>query len=294
MTALPWIAAGLLVTALAAGAIGDSQPTRAHLILGGYHVMAVDFHVHSFPLSWTTLAPWDTVIEAHLRGLDAIAMVGHNQVWVSKVGRRFSRQAGGPLVLTGEEIVSSHYHLLAIGIDSTIDWRQTAAHAIEQIHQQGGVAIAAHPLAHSWSAYGAQARRALDGAEVLHPIAYESEDLAEQLRQFYNSAPVAAIGDSDYHGLGPVGLCRTYVFTTEETQMGILDAIRHRRTVVYDGAGRTYGDAELIRAAAADGRLPKIASGQPTVGLFRMLSRIAGVLGLTVAAIVGLSRSALA
>ena len=57
--------------------------------------------------------------------------MGHNHVWVSKVGRWFSRREGGPLVLTGEEIVSEHYHLLAIGIDSTIDWRQTAVRAIE-------------------------------------------------------------------------------------------------------------------------------------------------------------------
>ncbi|MGA2579967.1 MAG: hypothetical protein ABSH24_28550 [Bryobacteraceae bacterium] len=83
--------------------------------------------------------------------------MGHNHVWVSKVGRWFSRREGGPLVLTGEEIVSEHYHLLAIGIDSTIDWRQTAVRAIEQIHRQGGVAIAAHPLRQYWPAYDAQA-----------------------------------------------------------------------------------------------------------------------------------------
>jgi hypothetical protein len=284
MRSLSRIAAALLLASLAAGTIGDARRGHPRPLLGGYRVMAADFHVHSFPLSWATLAPWDTAMEAQRQGLDAIAIVGHNHVWVSKVGRWFSRRFGGPLVLTGEEIVSAHYHLLAIGVDSTVDWRQTAAGAIREIHRQGGVAIAAHPLASYWPAYDAQARRALDGAEVLHPIAYESRELAAQLRQFYDSAPLTAIGDSDFHGLGPVGLCRTYVFVKEETQEGILDAIRDGRTVAYDRTGRPYGDPALIRLAGPE-------RATPDAGILGVFSRIAGILGLTAAA-VGQARSA--
>jgi hypothetical protein len=40
--------------------------------------------------------------------------------------------------------------------------------------------MAAHPLAQFWPAYDAQAMRLLDGAEVLQPIAYESEKLTTQ------------------------------------------------------------------------------------------------------------------
>jgi predicted metal-dependent phosphoesterase TrpH len=282
MTALRWTAAGLLLASIAVGTIGDASRVRPHLMLGGCRVVAADFHVHSFPLSWATLAPWDTAWEAQRQGLDAIAIVGHNHVWVSKVGRWLSRMTGGPLVLTGEEIVSAHYHLLAIGIDSTIDWRQSATSAIEQVHRQGGVAIAAHPLAQYWTAYDAQARHTLDGAEVLHPIAHASEDLAAQLRTFYSSAPLTAIGDSDYHGLGPIGLCRTYVFTKEETEQGILDALRHGRTVVYDRAGNAYGDAALIRLAAGN-----LLRATPAAGLLSMFSRLAGILGLIAVALQG-------
>jgi hypothetical protein len=280
MTALRWIAGCLLAVSLAAGTIADPPPRHAPVILGGYHVLAADFHVHSFPLSWATLAPWDTVMEARRQGLDAIAMAGHNHVWVPRVGAWFSRRAGGPLVLAGEEIVSAHYHLLAIGIDSTIDWRQPAASAIDRIHAQGGVAIAAHPLAQYWSAYDTKARQSLDGAEVLHPIAYSGEDYAAQLRQFYNSAAVAAIGDSDDHGLGPPGLCRTYVFVKEKSPQGILDAVRRRRTVVYDRAGGVYGDPALIRLAAGTDLARNGAGVARDVGLLVWLSRIAGVFGL--------------
>jgi hypothetical protein len=287
MSVLRWIAGGLLLISFASGTLSDLAPARPRLILGGYHVLAADFHVHSFPLSWATLAPWDIVTEAQRQGLDVIAIVGHNQVWVSKVGRSFSRFWGGPLVITGEEIVSAHYHLLAVGIDSTIDWRQTAASAIDEVHRQGGVAIAAHPVASYWPAYDAKAMQALDGAEILHPISYESDHFATQLRQFYNRTPLTAIGDSDYHGLGPVGLCRTYVFAEVETQQGVLDAVRHGRTVVYERAGLAYGDPALIRLAA--GTLPEISLRAPAAaGFLTWLSRIAGILGLTTAVIAGL------
>jgi len=286
MTRLRLAGGCLLAVSFAAGAFSDSARRGPNMIVGGYRVLSADFHVHSFPLSWGTLAPWDTVIEAHRRGLDVIAITPHNHVWVAKVGRWYSgvySSAGtGPIVLAGEEIVSAQYHLLAVGIQRTIGSNQTVASAIDEIHKQGGIAIAAHPLAQYWPAYDAEARRKLDGAEVLQPIAWRSEDLAGQLRQFYESAHLTAFGDSDYHGLGPVGVCRTYVFTREPTEQGVFDAIRAGRTVVYD-RGRAYGDPELIELAARDGRLPKLDPTGQSTGLSVMLSRITGIAGLVIA-----------
>jgi predicted metal-dependent phosphoesterase TrpH len=279
MTGLRIAAGCLLAVAFAAGALSNTPRRDPNLIIGGYHVLAADFHVHSFPLSWSTLSPWDAVIEAQRQGLDVIAMTPHNHTWVAKTGRWYSRIAGGPIVIAGEEIVSSRYHLLAVGIQRTISWNQTAGSAIDEIHRQGGIAIAAHPAMRYWPAYDAQARGKLDGAEVVHPVAWGSEEYAAQLRQFYESAHLTAFGDSDYHGLGPIGVCRTYVFTREPTEQGVLDAIRAGRTVVYD-RGRAYGDPELIRLAAEDGRLPRIDPAALSTGFSVMLSRIAGIAGL--------------
>jgi predicted metal-dependent phosphoesterase TrpH len=277
------IAAGcLLAVAFVAGALSNTPSQAPNMILGSYLVLSADFHVHSFPLSWSALSPWDTVIEAQRHGLDVIAMTPHNHTWVAKAGRWYSRVAGGPIVIAGEEIVSARYHLLAIGIQRTIGWNQTAASAIDEIHRQGGVAIAAHPAMRYWPAYDAQARGKLDGAEVVHPVAWGSEEYAAQLRQFYESAHLTAFGDSDYHGLGPIGVCRTYVFTREPTEQGVLDAIRAGRTVVYD-RGRAYGDPELIRLAAEDGRLPRLDPAALSTGFPVMLSRIAGIAGLLLA-----------
>jgi hypothetical protein len=282
VTRLRIAAVCLLAAAFAAGTLSNTPPRAPNMIIGGYRVLSADFHVHSFPLSWSTLSPWDTVIEARRQGLDVIAMTPHNQIWIAKAGHWYAGIAKGPIVIAGEEIVSARYHLLAVGIQRAIGWNQPAGSAIDEIHRQGGIAIAAHPAMRYWPAYDAQARGKLDGAEVVHPVALGSEEYAAQLRQFYQSAHLAAFGDSDFHGLGPIGVCRTYVFTREATEQGVLDAIRAGRTVVYD-RGRVYGDPELIQLAAQDGRLPRFDPAALVTGFFVMLSRIAGIAGLLMA-----------
>jgi hypothetical protein len=96
MRAARWISGCLLLVSLAAGTLSDTSSKNPPIMLGGYRVLAADFHVHSFPLSWSTLAPWDAVLETRRQGLDVIAVTGHNHVWVAKVGRWFSRLVGGP------------------------------------------------------------------------------------------------------------------------------------------------------------------------------------------------------
>jgi hypothetical protein len=280
---LRWAAVCLLLLSIAIGTLFDKPRESLHLSLGGYEVLAADFHIHSAPLSWGVLSPWDTVLEARHQGLDVIAMTPHNHTWVAKVGQWISRSWDAPIVIVGEEIHSIGYHLLGIGISSTIPWRQKSDSAIDDVHRQGGVAIAAHPI-DAYSAYDAEAIRKLDGAEVVHPATLRDEDLAAQMRAFFGRRRMTAVGDSDFH-LGPMspqlemGLCRTFVFVRERTQKGVLDALREGHTVVYDRQ-HAYGDPELIRIAAEDGRLPKFALTALRPAATAYVSGVLGALGL--------------
>jgi hypothetical protein len=273
----------LFAAALVTGTAGDvprPSPARA---LGGYQVLAADFHVHMFPLGWATLAPWDTVIEARHQGLDVIAMVPHNLVWLGKVGRWFSPILGGPMVIAGEEITAPDYHLLAVGIDEPVSAQLPIGRAIAEVHRQRGIAIAAHPYENSWPAFET-ALSDLDGAEVVRPEAQNSPRMAAQLREFYARArsrggSITAVGDSDYHGAGPMGYSRTYVFARERTEQGVLDAIREGRTVVYD-RDQVYGDPAMIQIAEAAGGLRHEIPAWPTPGAARAFSRFATLLVL--------------
>jgi len=251
-------------------------------------VLAADFHVHPAILSAGALAPWDLALEARRQGLDVLAITPHNQVFTALFGRRVSRALGWPLVLAGEEVRSPAYHLIAVGIRHRVSWDQPAADAIADVHRQGGVAIAAHPVAAYWRAYDARAMADLDGAEVLHPVAYLRADMREEMEGFFARKEMTAIGSSDYHGLGRLGLCRTFVFVDAATEAAVLDALRARRTLVYDRDGRVHGDPELARLAAADGRLAARANPALPGGPWHDVNRAAAVLALVAVVAVGL------
>lgn len=280
MNPVRWLAAGMIAVSLIAGTLSDTVRKNPPLMLGGYQVLAADFHVHAFPLSWATLAPWDLVLEAQRHELDAIAITGHNHVWVAKVGSWFSHLIGGPTIVVGEEITAPGYHLLAIGIDHTIDWRQPSTTAIDEVHRQGGVAIAAHPLFKYWPGFDSTAMSKLNGSEVLHPLAYVRPPAYGQFQQFYARRRLTAIGDSDFHGLGPLGMCRTFVFARDNSPSAVVDALRAGRTVVYDRDGRSYGDPDLILLASQDPQFNPPRSAEPPPGFLLTLSRLTGIVGL--------------
>ena len=58
-------------------------------MLGGFQVLAADFHVHSSLWRASGVTPWGLVLEAERQGLDALAVTGHNQVLDSKIARAF-------------------------------------------------------------------------------------------------------------------------------------------------------------------------------------------------------------
>src|SRR5262245_13208623 len=90
---LGWL---FILAAIILGTFADPPQPNPPLQIGGYSVLAADFHVHSHPFSWATLSPFDTVAEARRQRLDVIALTPHNHVWVAKVGRWFSKLTSRP------------------------------------------------------------------------------------------------------------------------------------------------------------------------------------------------------
>jgi hypothetical protein len=249
------IAWAVVAGGVALGTIGDTVPERAPLELGGYRVLAGDFHSHPAPLSGSLVAAWDMVLEARRQGLDVIAITPQNGALAGRIGRWFAERAGGPIVIAGEELHGPEFHMIALGA-GYLSWRLKAREAIEEIHRQGGLAIAAHPIVEAWPAYDDATARLLDGAEVMQPIVHVEPARAEELRQFWTRSGAAAVGSSDWHGLGPLGLHRTYLFVREASAVGVFEAIRARRTVVLDG-DRAYGDPALVGFAPQLPRAPE-------------------------------------
>jgi len=249
--ALAAVAAGIALAGVTRG-----EPARAPLVRSGYTVLVGDFHVHGFP---DGILPADAVREAARRRLDVIALTSHNSLrgWWLWTHMSWSAAESPVIVLPGEELTSAGYHLAIVGVSRIVPWRQPLASAAAAAHAQGAIAILAHPSRRElkrWFADGAL--WTVDGVEVAHPEDESSPDARQEFIDVFGhalsvKAGMAAIGSSDFHYFGPIGVNRTYLFVREATANGVLDAIRAGRTVACDARGHAFGPPDLVSMVEA-------------------------------------------
>ena len=280
------VAAALVAAGLVAGAtlpdVG-APPTRR----GSWIVIEADFHVHSFTADGAQ-SPLGLMLQARRHGLHAFAMTNHSRLFASRFGRWLSHAVGGPTIVLGEEITAPDYHLVGLGLSRRVRWRQPAAAAIDSIHAQGGLAIAAHPTERSWRDRAPATLARLDGAEVMQSVGLESRRAGMELRDFRRALlaarpGAAAVASSDHHWLDDLGVCRTYVFVRANTEREILEAVRAGRTVARDVDGRLVGEPALVAVLETQPLgAPGVSSdyGYHAASSVRAVARAAGWIGL--------------
>ncbi|MBL8609368.1 MAG: CehA/McbA family metallohydrolase, partial [Myxococcales bacterium] len=246
-------------------------------------------HAHT-SYSDGTLSPISLVRQAERRGLDVVAVTEHNGVLAGRIARGFSEIVGGPAVIVGEEVTTGSFHLVALGLERTVSPLQSLPEVVADVHAQGGVAVAAHPVARYHRAFDA-VRGDLDGVEVMHPVAFGSGGPGwrwSDMVAFYNetSPPPAAIGSSDYHLATVLGLCRTLVFVEgEPSSASVLAALRARRTVVLGPGGERFGDPALLALLDREPYEPRTSDyAYRGEGLGDRLLRLLGLVGVALAA----------
>lgn len=253
-----WSSLVALAVGLVGGTLLDASPARPEEYRAGYRVLQADFHAHT-RFSDGLISPCDVVLLGRRRGLDAVAVTEHNTVVPSKLARACrALVADAPIIVLGEEITTKQVHLLALGLNENVDARMAPNEIVDAVHAQHGIVIAAHPTRRFRPAVEPLCPK-LDGLEVAHPLAYRDgssgigsyADIVE-LARGPCGAHSAMIGNSDYHGGSILGLLRTYVFVTEPSEVGILDAIREQRTVTYAPDGTAFGPADLVEVLASE------------------------------------------
>ena len=252
---------GAFIVFAIAVAVGTGTDVAPPGIPNGPTVLAGDFHVHAMPGDGI-LPVWEIQREAGRRGLGVVGITNHNDNFAMRIARRLNLLTEYPIVMSGEELTTRGFHMAAIGVETMVDPELTAREAIASIHAQGGVAIAAHPETGSWLPMDPETLRGLDGVEVAHPLLIGKPDQAEELERFLERArranpDIAPIGSTDYHGGGPLGVCRTYLLVEEVSASGVLTAIRHGRTVASGPGDRLIGSDENVAAVRSQRQPPQ-------------------------------------
>ena len=84
MTRIRRTATVVFVLGIALATLRDDVPARPPIQVGGYQVLAGDFHVHAF-VGDGGLAPWTLQRHAARVGLDVIAITNHNQTLAGRI-----------------------------------------------------------------------------------------------------------------------------------------------------------------------------------------------------------------
>jgi predicted metal-dependent phosphoesterase TrpH len=103
-----------------------------------------DLHIHT-RFSDGADSPAEVVEHARDRGLHVIAITDHDRIDGALIAARHSGLRIGVEVIVGEEVSSRDGHILGLFLKRRIAPGMSAADTVAAIHDQNGLAIAAHP-----------------------------------------------------------------------------------------------------------------------------------------------------
>jgi len=183
------------------------------------NVMLVDPHVHVY----SPCAKWtfkQLIREADIKELDVIIITDHDRI--SKVPIEIH---GNVKIFVGVEISSKDGHVLAYGVSEEIPPLSTQE-VMEKIHEQGGIAIAAHPF-RNFEREGLQSSPCsikegifdvhFDGIETMNGLNTAREnELARKNAEILN---LSKLGGSDAHQEGQLG----NALTITKNEINVLD-----------------------------------------------------------------------
>lgn len=186
-----------------------------------------DLHIHTYHSGCSRIRPKKLLKIAKKRGLNGIAITNHNTIKGGKDVKKLNKDKNFEVII-GAEIKTDKGEILGLYLKKEIKSRK-AEEVIDEIHKQGGIAIAAHPftwgLLRTAAKFNKKELKKLDGFETFNArntFRWENE-LAVQFAQKHK---LAQTGGSDAHFYYEIGRAFTLF------NGSLKDAIKKRNTVI--------------------------------------------------------------
>jgi predicted metal-dependent phosphoesterase TrpH len=201
-----------------------------------------DLHIHSLASDGVSSVA-EILQQAERRQLDVIAITDHERIDAAVAARAMALARGMRVqVIVGEEITTRGGHLLGLGLHERIRPFRSLRASIARVHEQGGLAVVAHPLVpYPLCASARTIRRLIDEADpVFHPDGIEAFNPTTAGMRWHARIPpfvaamgVAALGSSDAHRAEDIGQAVTTFpgRSPDDLRQAILD-----RTTAWEGA----------------------------------------------------------
>lgn len=145
-------------------------------------------------------------------GLNAIAITDHDEIKGTWAIRELEHD--DLLLIPGEEVSTSKGHIVALGITDYIKPLQSPEETIDEIHDNAGIAIAAHPYCYYRSGLG-NITQSLDVDAMETKIQDIFLEYLIILVKVSNKNNIPEIGASDAHFVEGIGCCYTEIPVTD-------------------------------------------------------------------------------
>jgi predicted metal-dependent phosphoesterase TrpH len=213
-----------------------------------------DLHIHTLASDGTSgiVEILDHVERA--TDLDVIAITDHERIDAALAARVMARDRGlRAEVIIGEEVSTLGGHLLGLFLEERVRPLRSMRTTIAEIHEQGGLAIPAHPLVpYPLCAQGWLLRRLIndrdprarpDAIEAFNPTTL-GRPWHSRVVNFAAEHGLATVGNSDAHEAGAIGVGWTTFpgRTADDVRSAILEgSSRHHGSFLGTGQVRTFG-----------------------------------------------------
>jgi hypothetical protein len=224
-----------------------------------------DLHIHTLASDGTAgVLEILEHVEANLE-LDVIAIADHERIDAAIAARSIARDRGlGFEVVVGEEITTLGGHLLGLWLESPVRPFRSLRSTIAAIHDQGGLAIPAHPLVpYPLCAQGFVLRRLLADQPRFRPDAIEAFNPTTLGRpwhgrvvRFAEENGLATVGNSDAHSLDAIGSGHTTFpgRTADELRAAILAGTTHHHGSFHPTGAQLETFGRQLRKYGRDAR----------------------------------------
>ncbi|MGD1060852.1 MAG: CehA/McbA family metallohydrolase [Methanomassiliicoccales archaeon] len=164
--------------------------------------MKADLHVHSMHSGDNHQSVKGILEACRHRGIGAVAIADHNSLSGSREALDIAPE--GLIVVPAMELSTEDGHMLAYNIAEEVQRDLSVAEAIDQIHSQGGIAVAAHPF-RMRTGLGEETVRAnrFDGIEGMN--ARSTSNGNAKAVELAGSLGLPITGGSDAHRADQVG-----------------------------------------------------------------------------------------
>ncbi len=188
---------------------------------GGGGLGKADMHLHSLYSDGTASVQAILDHVGRATDLDVVAVTDHERIDGALRAREIHAAGDYPFELVvGEEITTRRGHVLALFITERIPALRPLPETLERIHEQGGIAIAAHPMAPltpslgsaslRWSRAATDPRHRLDAIELMNPSTAGRARRTARDRLNADVLRLPAVGNSDAHVLEGIGSAWTW------------------------------------------------------------------------------------